>query len=292
MLIGGLVAGAALPGLAEVLRAYLPELVALLLFLTAFRVGLRAVLGSLLDMRRVLFIVACLQLVAPLLAVSVFSALDVLTHPFAIAVTMMLAAPSVTGSPNFLIMMGKDPSHALRILVVGTAAFPITVIPVLWSLPFLDSTAAVNAAIWLIAVIICATALGFAGRRAIFVTLPDRVRTALDGASAIVLAIVVVGLMSEIGPLMASDPRRLITWAVAVCALNFGLQIATYAALRRTNTTETLAISVISGNRNIALFLIALPAEIMGPLLVFIGCYQIPMYLTPILLRRLYAEAS
>lgn len=36
------------------------------------------------------------------------------------------------------------------------------------------------------------------------------------------------------------------------------------------------------------LFIAALPAAQTGPLLIFIACYLIPMYLTPLLLGRLY----
>jgi len=45
--------------------------------------------------------------------------------------------------------------------------------------------------------------------------------------------------------------------------------------------------SIVAGNRNIALFLIVLPPEVAGPLMIFIGCYQIPMYLTPMVLTYL-----
>ena len=45
---------------------------------------------------------------------------------------------------------------------------------------------------------------------------------------------------------------------------------------------------MIAGNRNIALYLVALPAATTDPLLIFIGCYQIPMYLTPIVMHRFY----
>ena len=48
-----------------------------------------------------------------------------------------------------------------------------------------------------------------------------------------------------------------------------------------------LATSIYAGNRNIALFLIALPDTVAAPLMIFVGCYQVPMYLTPILLSRL-----
>ncbi len=50
----------------------------------------------------------------------------------------------------------------------------------------------------------------------------------------------------------------------------------------------SVPVSVVAGNRNIALFLVALPAAVTDPVLVFIGCYQVPMYLTPVLLGRFY----
>ena len=45
---------------------------------------------------------------------------------------------------------------------------------------------------------------------------------------------------------------------------------------------------IVAGNRNIALFLSVLPQATADELLLFIGCFQIPMYLTPILLGRFY----
>lgn len=50
-------------------------------------------------------------------------------------------------------------------------------------------------------------------------------------------------------------------------------------------------LGVVAGNRNFALFLIVLPAATTDPLLIFRGCYQIPMHLTPILMRRIYPPA-
>ena len=66
-LIIGLVAGLALPDLAIILRPWIPEMVALLLFLTAFRIGPREALGSLGDLRTTAVTALCLQLGLPLL---------------------------------------------------------------------------------------------------------------------------------------------------------------------------------------------------------------------------------
>ena len=52
--------------------------------------------------------------------------------------------------------------------------------------------------------------------------------------------------------------------------------------------TRVPGYAIQAGNRNIALFLVALPPEVTDPILIFIGCYQIPMYLTPMVMARLY----
>ena len=48
----------------------------------------------------------------------------------AFALILMLSAPSVTGSPNITALMGHAPEPAFRLLILGTALMPLTVIPV------------------------------------------------------------------------------------------------------------------------------------------------------------------
>jgi len=291
-LVLGLLAGLLLPSVAQTLKPWLGEMIAVLLFLTALRIGARAAWGGLGDQRRSLGLIAVLQLVAPLAAIAVFSLAGVMASPFFLAVVLMLAAPSLSGSPNLAIMMGVEPSAILRLLVLGTALFPLTAIPVLWLLPATGGSGeALLAALRLIAVIVASVGAGFLLRRIGLPDLSDDQRAALDGMSTIVLAIVVVGLMSAIGPLARSDPMRLLGWLVAVMGTNLGLQFATLLLARRFGVPEASALSIVSGNRNIALFLIALPAQVMDPLLIFIGCYQVPMYLTPLLMRRFHRAA-
>lgn len=288
-LVLGLLAGLALPGLAVALRPWLPHLIAALLALTAFRIGPRAALGGLGDLRDTLGILAVYQVALPLAALALFAALGVASHPLALAVTLVLAAPSVTGSPNFAILLGHDPAPALRLLVLGTALFPLTVLPVLWFGPALAGGGDTGlAALRLLAVIGGAVVAGFALRGRAAGEMTPALRGALDGAAAILLGVVVVGLMSALGPALAESPARVAGWLAAAVAVNFGLQGAARLAFGRARATPSRAI--VAGNRNIALFLVALPGEITDPLLVFIGCYQVPMYLTPILLGPLYGR--
>ena len=282
-LVAGLLAGLTLESLAQALRPWLPELVALLLFLSAVRIGPARAIGSLGEARRTLAVIAAYQIALPLLALAAVLALGLTGYTMALVLTLLLSAPPVTGSPNFTALMGHDPAPPMRVLILGTAFFPLTVLPVLWALPQLgDATAVLAAAARLIAVIGAAVALGFAANRLIRPeSNPDRLR-ATDGASAIVLGVVVVGLMSALGPALRSEPQTVALWLAFAVTVNFTLQVIAW------RITGVAGYAIQSGNRNIALFLVALPPEVTDPILIFIGCYQIPMYLTPMIMARLY----
>lgn len=284
-LVAGLLAGLTLESLAQALRPWLPELVALLLFLSAVRIGPARAIGSLGEARRTLAVIAAYQIALPLLSLAAVLALGLTGYTMALVLVLLLSAPPVTGSPNFTALMGHNPAPPMRVLILGTALFPLTVLPVLWALPQLgDATAVLAAAARLIAVIGAAVALGFAANRLIR---PDsnaeRLR-ATDGASAIVLGVVVVGLMSALGPALRTEPQTVALWLAFAVAVNFTLQVISW------RITSVAGYAIQSGNRNIALFLVALPPEVTDPILIFIGCYQIPMYLTPMVMARLYGR--
>lgn len=287
-LVAGLAAGLTLPGVAQALRPYLPELVSGLLFVAALRIGPWATLGGFKAIGYTLRTVALYQLAAPLLALGVVSVLGVASTPAAMALVLVLAAPSVTGSANFTILMGQDPSVAMRILLIGTAFFPLTAFVVLLLSPIVESPIlALMGTLRLIAVIFGAVGTAFALRWMFWKEMGDAGRTSLDGVSAILLGVVVIGLMSAAGPALLGSPMKFGAWLAFAFAVNFGMQLLAHRLMPVADEQrDRTGTSVIAGNRNIALFLVALPPEVMDRVLLFIGCYQIPMYLTPILLRK------
>lgn len=293
MLVLGLVAGILLPEVALALRPWIGELVAVLLFIAALRVGPRQALGALGDLPSALGFTLLFQVAFPVAAILAFQAVGWMGI-LATALVLMLAAPPISGSPNLTILTGHDPAPALRQLVIGTALLPLTVIPVFWLEPMLgDASQVLAAALRLLTIIALAGGAGFA-IRGLFLRKPAiETLTAIDGLSAIAMAVVVIGLMSAVGPALRSDPQALAVALAAAFAGNFGLQVAVTLWLRRNGSRHpAVPLGIVGGNRNIALFLAALPASITDPLLLFIGCYQIPMYLTPILLGRFYRAAG
>ncbi|WP_136657997.1 hypothetical protein [Nitratireductor sp. XY-223] len=288
LLVLGLVAGVALPGLAAFIERQLPVAVALLLFFSALRVGPRQAVGAAGDLGHSLYFVLVLQLVCPLL----FAAMLIATgwqSPLAFGLALMLTASPVSGSPSLTILLGKDGAPSLRLLIAGTALLPLTSIPVFWLLPDLVAGEGVfGATLRLIALIGIAAGLAFLVRGLVFKNPGPAGLGAIEGIAALMLAVIVVGLMSAIRPAITENPVGLAINLAAAFAANFGLQAVTYLVLKRPLPQQSTGIAVSAGNRNIALFLAALPAGVMEPLLLFIGCYQVPMFLTPILLRRFY----
>ncbi len=289
----GLLAGFALPQLAILLKPWLPEMVAGLLFLTAFRIGARRALGGLHDGLSSLKAVVVLQMGLPLLALSCFYGLGLLATPLAVAIILMLSAPSLTGGPNITLLLGHAPEPAFRLMILGTALMPLTVLPVLLLLPALgDLTQVLVASLRLTATIAVTVGLAFACRHWFARNLTERSAIAVDGVTILALAVIVIGLMAALGPALNSAPWLVAQWMVVALVANFGLQYACFRWLMwRGAKPLAVPTAVVAGNRNFALFLIALPASTTDPLLIFLGCYQVPMYLTALVMHRIYAKA-
>lgn len=293
-LIAGLAVGLLVPELASLLRPWIGTLVAVLLFVTSIRVGARRAFGNLGDLGATLIRICLLQTLLPLGFAIAAMGVGFGDVPLFMAVGLMLAAPSLTGAPNFAAMMGHDPAPGMRLLVLSTFLFPLTALPVLFVLDPVEAGpfAAVSLSLGLLTVISVVVGIGFGVRRLLPGFGGATKQKALDGLAALVLAIVVVGLMSAIGPLLRSDPLELLTWIGTALAVNFGLVSITLFMSRRLGLKMQMSTSIYAGNRNIALFLIVLPTEVVAPLMIFVGCYQIPMYLTPLFLSRLTSFAE
>ena len=292
ILVLGLAVGILLPGLASAMKSWIPEMVVGLLFAAALRVGPRQAVGALGDLGKSALLCAILQVALPVAAILAFRLLGWHGGWHGLPATgliLMAAASPISGGPNLAILTGNDPAPALRQLVLGTALLPLTVIPVFWLAPALGSPVEIlGAAARLLLIIFVAGAAAFLLRATVFRDPAPASLMALDGLAAILMAMLVVGLMSAVGPALRGDPTALALNLAVAFAANIGLQVGTFLILRRRDPTDAAPLAIVAGNRNIALFLTALPAAITDPLLLFIGCYQVPMFLTPIVLNRLY----
>ncbi|TDK49811.1 hypothetical protein [Antarcticimicrobium luteum] len=289
LLIGGLALGILLPGLATRLAPTIVPVLAVMLCIAALREGPRAALPRRTEAPRVLAITLILQCLLPLAAGGLLFWAGLLSAPLATGVVLALAAAPITGAPGLAVMSGADAGAALRQLTVGTALLPLTAAPVFALLPvFPDPWAIAAGALRLLALVGLAAGLAVALRALIPALTRPAARPAMDGLMALAMALVVIGLMSAIGPAAREAPGRLLLVLALATALHLGQTMGSwYAARPAMPGAEARAVAIVAGNRNLALFLAAVPPETAGALMVFVGCYQIPMYLTPMVLPRL-----
>ena len=307
----GLLAGFLLPSLAAPLRAAIPYLIAVLLFVAWLRItdssGTNASLWArfaFLKDRKLISGVLAAQLVLPLLLYFLLSLSDI-PAIWCMAAVLVAAAAPVSGGPNIVLLMKGDASLALRWLTVGTMLMPLTSIPVLALLLPSEPRLAVGLAIVKLLFIItiamfAAIAVHNYGWGKAMKT--PRSQEILDGIAAILLASMVIGLMSAVHHPTSTLPVMAKMLLVAI-TINVGLQLLGIALANLSRSLgrslghslslslskqAVVSVGVLNGNRNIALFLAALPVGVTEPLLLFIACYQIPMYLTPLIGRHLY----
>lgn len=289
MLVLGLIVGILAPGLAETLAPLIFPMIVFLLFLSTLRVDVLRAFPAWGDVPGYVGITLAMQMVLPMLAIGVLGVMGGLTSILGIGVVLVLAAAPLTGSPGLTLMVGGDPAPALRQLIIGTMLLPLTVLPVFWMMPVFGSPVGVAfAAAKLLGVIAVAGGLGLILRRRVVFFQSFQGEKAVEGLITWVMAVVVVGLMSAVGPALLTASPTLWSTLILVCGLNFGAQILIFLGMRRFRREEAApALAIIGGNRNLALFLGALPAETASDLLLFIGCYQVPMYITPLVMGPL-----
>mgnify|MGYP007008286590 CR=1 FL=1 len=114
----------------------------------------------------------------------------------------------------------------------------------------------------------------------------------MDAAAAFLLGAVVVGLMSAIGPAVLDRLSIFAATLGAAFIVGFAPQLVASLLASRSDPGAATAIGITAGNRNMALFLSVLPAATVDDVLLFVGCFQIPMYLTPFILARWYGRIN
>lgn len=294
----GLIAGISLPWAAQPMRQLIPLCIAALLFLSVLRLlivsrgqqpthavsaesassapahGVYRLIGS----------VLIAQLVLPVALYFLAQSLG-MPWPWIVALTLVAAASPISGSPNLVQLLGGDDALTLRWLILGTALLPVSCLPVMVLL-FPDQTPWVLLIPSLKLLALIAGSVISAHLAALYVgrTGAKIPPSALDGAASLTLALMVIGLMSALHDPGNTFSTLLLTLCIAF-AINYGLQILGYVLgiVAQQNPSYRLACAIIYGNRNIALYLAALPISLTEPLLLFIACYQIPMFLTPLL---------
>ena len=284
----GIFGGVLFPPLAAAMRWFVTPNVLGLMTLVLLRVDIPGTLVHLRRPGRVGLLVAVHALLCPILAYAAVQPLG-LDPGIATGVVIFATGCAATSSPAFARMVGLDPELSLVVTLATTALVPLTAPPMALLLLGVDlslSTAAFMGRLLL--VVGLPMALSFVLRRVLG---PERLAHSAEPLDGLVVWLVVFygfAVMDGSQARMAADPAWVVQAIAAAFAVGYGLNAATALAFRTLGARVAATAGLMSGNRNMALYLAVLPAPADPRIGLFFGLCQFPLFLSPFLLRPLY----
>ncbi len=288
LLAVGIFGGVLSPGLAAAFKGFVTPNVLLMTTLVLLRVDLPRTLAHLKRPVRVGAIVLFQMLVCPLIAWAAVAPLP-LDPGIAAGVVIFATGCAATSSAAFARLVGLDPDLSLLATLAMLVLVPITAPPI---------------ALWLLGIDLSLSTPAFMGRLLLVVGLPmllslllrrligraalDRWGDAVDGALVWLVVFYGFAVMDGLAPRMANDPAWVVQALLAAFAVDYGLNAATTLAFARWGIRPAATAGLMSGNRNMALYLAVLPATTDPRITLFFGLCQFPLFLSPFLLRPAY----
>jgi predicted Na+-dependent transporter len=279
------------PPLASAMRFIITPTVVGLMTLVLLRVDFAAVFAYLRRPLLVAWLLAWLMVGAPLSAFGAvwLARLAGLDGPLGAAFVIAATGCAATSAPAFARLVGLDAQLSLVGSVLSTLLVPFTAPPL---------------ALGLIGVALPITVAGLSARLALVVGLPlllslairriagdDRLRPwggAVDGAAVLLVCLYGVGVMDGILAALLDRPG-FVAGATALAFLcNYGLNALTTLVFLPFGRPIAYATGLMSGNRNMALYLAVMPRDSDPALLMFFALCQFPLFLSPFLLRPVY----
>lgn len=207
----------------------------------------------------------------------------------ALTITTAACAP-LMASGALAMLLGLDVTLALLVVVPATALIPFTVPPIAFWLAGLSlDLPAAALSLRLAALVLGSGLLAWLLRRWLG---PARLRAAapqLDGLAVLGFVLFAVGVMDGFTATALDRPDLVLRIVLLVFALNIGLQALTALLLlpfvrRRAALTGGL----VAGNNNMGLILASVIDTAPATMLLYVAAAQFPIYLLPIIQRRLY----
>lgn len=288
LLAGSIFAGLFLPPLAALLRDVITPIVFLLMVLVLLRVDPAQVIAYL---RRPILVVALLVwllVCCPLLAWAAVSALGI-SGPLAAGFVITATGCAATSSPAFARLVGLDGEIALVVAVISTLLVPFTAPPLALGLMGIDLAISMGGLMLRLALLVgLPLLLSIAIRRVVAKESLNHWGRAVDGAVVQLVVLYGFGVMDGVLAKLLAEPG----FVLGGLALAFGGMLAlngvTALAFAGLGQRLSLSAGLMSGNRNMALYLAVMPAATDPRIMLFFVLCQFPLFLSPFLLKPIY----
>ncbi|MBB3898343.1 hypothetical protein [Roseococcus suduntuyensis] len=290
LLAAAIFVGLFVPPLAALFRDAITAVVFFLMVLVLLRVDPAQVLAYL---RRPVLVGAMLLflLVAcPVLAWAVVSAMG-FSGGLAAGLVVVATGCAATSSPAFARLVGLDGEIALVVSLLSTLLVPFTAPPLALGLMGIDLAISLQGLMLRLALLVgLPLVISIILRRMMGPVRLGYWGRSVDGAVVLLVVFYGFGVMDGVLALLLADPVLVLGGIALAFAGMLGLNLITALAFRGAGLRLGLSAGLLSGNRNMALYLAVLPAATDPLVLLFLVLCQFPLFLSPFLLRPIYAR--
>jgi len=288
LLAVGIFGGVISPGLARAFSSFITPNVFAMMTLVLLRVDIPGTLAHLRRPVRVAAIVAFQLLACPVLVWAVSSPLG-LDRGITAGVVIFATGCAATSSAAFARMVGLDPELSLVTSLATTFLVPLTAPPLALLLLGIDLSIGVGAFMGRLALIVGLPMLvSLVLRRLIGPAWLARWADAVDGLLVWLVVFYGFAVMDGLGARMATDPAWVVQAVLAAFIVDYGLNLVTAGTFAGFGASVAASAGLMSGNRNMALYLAVLPTTADPRIALFFGLCQFPLFLSPFLLKPLY----
>lgn len=288
ILAASIFVGLFLPPLASLFRDVVTITVAGLMTLVLLRVDFAQVLGWLRKPFLIMALLAWLLLACPVLAFLVCFWLP-LNPGFVAGLVVLATGCAATSSPAFARLVGLDGEVAFVVSLLSTFLVPFTAPPIALGLMGIDLALSLGGLMTRLALLVgLPMAISLLLRQVIPPAALARQARAIDGAVVLLVAAYGVGVMDGILAQALARPTLVLGGVAMAFAGCLALNLATALAFAPSGRRFALAAGLLSGNRNMALYLAVLPNATDPAILLFLTLCQFPLFLSPFLLGPIY----
>jgi BASS family bile acid:Na+ symporter len=288
LLAASLAVGIAIPPLAAAVRPAITFVVVTLMGLVLLRTDLRAILGLVRSPRLMIWLAVWLMIASPLLTFG-------LTVLFGIAgsdqagLVVLATGCAATSAPAFARLVGLDPQLSIVASVGSTLLVPVTAPPLALGLLGIDLALSLPALMTRLSLVVGLPLMAsLVVRRLARPEALNRWGRAIDGAAVWCVVLYGLAVMDGVQAAALARPAEFARSLALAFAGGYGLNIATALAFWPFGRSVALTTGLLSGNRNMSLYLAVLPTTTDPGILLFLALCQFPLLLSPFLLRPVY----
>lgn len=209
------------------------------------------------------------------------------------SLVLMAAASPLMASASLALIIGLDAPLAVVLTFAATALVPFTLPPIALYLLGLDINIAISELMLRLGAIIGGCfATAWLIRRFLPKGFTERHAQPLDGLAIIGLLVFAIAIMDGVTALMMERPGFVLAATLGVFGLNLFMQATATLLFAWRGLHQALTAGLCSGNRNLGLLLAALADRASTDLLIVIAVAQFPIYILPMIQRRLYQSLA